>query len=251
MLSTVEVFIRLLAATVAGGIIGIERERHSQPAGFRTHILVTLGAALIMIISTTKYAPGTVRNDPMRLASQVVSGIGFLGAGTILKEGPTIRGLTSATGLWVCAAIGLAFGAGMYREGALTAGFAFLTLTFLIRWERKLFKEKFKQQDLMKVGTASEENYLELCVVRDLSKGLVEDIEDALRDHRMLVARIHINRGTPPKEVEIGDQGILEFTILPEAHQARERMDDCLRKLQKLPGVESVSVSVADLRGAI
>ncbi|CAC9930225.1 Mg2+ transporter-C family protein [Aedoeadaptatus nemausensis] len=251
MLSTFEVFLRLFAATVAGGVIGIERERHSQPAGFRTHILVTLGAALIMIISTTKYAPGTVRNDPMRLASQVVSGIGFLGAGTILKEGPTIRGLTSATGLWVCAAIGLAFGAGMYREGVLTAGFAFLTLTVLIRWERKLFKEKFKKQDLIKVGTASEESYLELYIVRDLSKGLVEDIEDALRDHQMLVARVHINRGTPPKEVDIGDRGILEFTILPEAYQARERMDGCLRKLQSLPGVESVGVSVADLRGNV
>lgn len=249
MLSIFEVILRLFAATVAGGIIGIERERHSQPAGFRTHILVTLGAALIMIISTTKYAPGTVGNDPMRLASQVVSGIGFLGAGTILKEGPTIRGLTSATGLWVCAAIGLAFGAGMYIEGTLTAGFAFLTLTTLIRWERKLFKEKFKRQDLIKVGSASEESYLELYIVRDLSEGLVEDIEDALRDHRMLVARIHINRGTPPKEVDIGERGILEFTILPEAYQVRERMDDCLRTLQSLPGVESVGVSVADLRG--
>lgn len=251
MLSTFEVFLRLFAATVAGGIIGIERERHSQPAGFRTHILVTLGAALIMIISTTKYAPGTVRNDPMRLASQVVSGIGFLGAGTILKEGPTIRGLTSATGLWVCAAIGLAFGAGMYREGVLTAGFAFLTLTVLIRWERKLFKEKFKQQDLIKVGTASEESFLELYIVRDLSKGLVEDIEDALRDHQMLVARIHIDRGPEQEDLTIGDRVTLEFTILPEAYQARDRMDNCLRKLQSLPGVESVGVSVADLRESV
>lgn len=113
-------FIRLLLAAVLGCWIGFEREQYNRPAGARTYALVCIGSALVMIISeyTYKIYGGIV--EPTRLGAQVVSGIGFLGAGTIMKEGFTVRGLTTAAGLWVMSCIGLAAGIGFY-SGAVIA----------------------------------------------------------------------------------------------------------------------------------
>ena len=116
-----EMLIRLLLAAFLGGIVGIERGSGDRPAGFRTHILVCAGAALFMLVSMYGYDDYPMhgeefpRNrDSSRIAAQVVSGIGFLGAGTIMHEGVTVRGLTTAASLWMISAIGLAAGAGMY-----------------------------------------------------------------------------------------------------------------------------------------
>lgn len=126
----------MAVATFLGAIIGLEREKHGRPAGLRTHILVALGSCLIMLISIYGF-PGGVDRDPARLAAQVVSGIGFLGAGTILRDGTSIRGLTTAASLWVVAGIGLAAGAGFYWAAAITAVIAVLVLVFLDDLERK------------------------------------------------------------------------------------------------------------------
>ena len=107
----VELGLRLTAGLVLGAIIGFERELHRQPAGFRTHSLVSLGAALFTIVSAYGFAGDMV--DPTRIAAQIVSGIGFIGAGTILQHRGSIRGLTSAASLWSVAAIGTAAGAGL------------------------------------------------------------------------------------------------------------------------------------------
>lgn len=135
-----EVFGRLALALLLGGLIGFERERSNRPAGLRTHILVTMGSALVMMVSTdmwTVYSDrGAVNVDPGRIAAQVVSGIGFLGAGTILREGVTIRGLTTAASLWVAAGIGLAVGVGYYPGAIATTVFSLLTLIVLHRFER-------------------------------------------------------------------------------------------------------------------
>lgn len=104
--------LRLFVALLLGGLIGIEREFRSKDAGFRTHFLVALGSALFCIVS--QYGFGTELKDSSRVAAQVVSGIGFLGAGTIIFQKNVVRGLTTAAGLWVTAAIGLACGTGMY-----------------------------------------------------------------------------------------------------------------------------------------
>lgn len=104
--------IRLVVALLLGGIVGMEREYRSKDAGFRTHFLVALGAALFTIVSV--YGFGDDRNDTSRVAAQVVSGIGFLGAGIIVFQKNMVRGLTTAAGLWVTAAIGMACGVGMY-----------------------------------------------------------------------------------------------------------------------------------------
>lgn len=115
-----EITLRLFVALLLGGVIGIEREYRSKEAGFRTHFLVALGSALFCIVS--QYGFGFDLKDSSRVAAQVVSGIGFLGAGTIIFQKNAVRGLTTAAGLWVTAAIGLACGTGMYiAAGIATA----------------------------------------------------------------------------------------------------------------------------------
>ena len=129
---------RLIAAALLGGVIGLERQQRHKSAGLRTHILVSLGSCLVMLISYKLYAgvQGLTNADPARLAAQVVSGIGFLGAGTIMKEGLTIKGLTTAASLWVVAGVGLAVGAGYYVGAVTTTVLSVLALTYLPRFER-------------------------------------------------------------------------------------------------------------------
>lgn len=119
-----------------GAFIGLERESHGRPAGLRTHTLVSIGACLVMLISIYGFDETTDR-DPARLAAQVISGIGFLGAGTILREGATVRGLTTAASLWVVAGIGLAMGNGFYLGGVTATVFAVGTLVFLDKIEKR------------------------------------------------------------------------------------------------------------------
>jgi putative Mg2+ transporter-C (MgtC) family protein len=115
---TQEFILRILCAAILGGFIGLEREYRAKEAGFRTHFLVGLGAAVFMILSKYGYddvvKTELVRLDPSRIAAQVVSGIGFIGAGCIIFQKHVVRGLTTAAGLWVTSAIGLACGSGMY-----------------------------------------------------------------------------------------------------------------------------------------
>ena len=110
-----DLVLRLLLSAFLGGLIGVEREIHDHPAGIRTHLLVALGSALFTVLSIVGFpSSDDVATDPSRVAAQIVTGIGFLGAGAILKYGPTVRGLTTAASLWIVAAIGMASGAGYY-----------------------------------------------------------------------------------------------------------------------------------------
>ncbi len=133
MLSTL--LLRIAAAALMGGLIGIEREYRAKEAGFRTHFLVALGAALFMVLSAhgfgdVLFSEGT-RLDVSRIAAQVVSGIGFIGAGTIIFQRHAVHGLTTAAGLWVTAAIGMAAGAGLYVIAAFTTFLVLLGLEVL------------------------------------------------------------------------------------------------------------------------
>jgi putative Mg2+ transporter-C (MgtC) family protein len=119
-----QILIRLLVAAVLGSLVGLERERGEWAAGLRTHMLVSLGACLFMIVSAYGFSgvlgkPAVVL-DPSRIAAQVVTGVGFLGAGTILMRGQIVRGLTTAASLWAVAAVGLASGGGLYPEAVAT-----------------------------------------------------------------------------------------------------------------------------------
>lgn len=131
-----ELTLRLLAACILGGIIGYEREQMPRPAGFRTHILVCVGSALVMITSEFIYGKYSGQGiDPARLGAQVISGIGFLGAGTIIREGFSVKGLTTAASLWAVSCVGLAVGSGFYEAAVAATILIFLTLMVLKKME--------------------------------------------------------------------------------------------------------------------
>lgn len=134
-LTLTSIFVRLLLSVVLGGIIGMERGMKNRPAGLRTYLLVTLGACVVMVTNQYIYQVFDT-GDPVRLGAQVVSGIGFLGAGTIIVTGRNkIRGLTTAAGLWATATVGLAIGIGFYEVALLAGLLVFLVLTVLHKWE--------------------------------------------------------------------------------------------------------------------
>jgi len=121
--------IKLIVAGLCGGLIGLERERDNKPAGIRTQMLVALGSALFMIVSLS--VGSDLRVDPSRIAAQVVTGIGFLGAGAIIRDRGSVRGMTTAASIWVVAAIGLTIGAGLFLEGIFITIFTFIILGWL------------------------------------------------------------------------------------------------------------------------
>ena len=137
---------RLLLSMVLAGAIGYERERHGRAAGFRTHILVSVGSCLIMLTNLllvgASATPAAL--DPTRMAAQVISGVGFLGAGTILRFQASIRGLTTAASLWVVAGIGIATGSGFLFEATAAAILVLLVLFGLSGWERRMRKEIYR-----------------------------------------------------------------------------------------------------------
>jgi putative Mg2+ transporter-C (MgtC) family protein len=130
----VELGLRLLGAAILGAVIGFERERHDHPAGIRTHLLVAVGAAAFTVLSIYSFGEGS---DPGRVAAGIVTGIGFLGAGSILKGGGTIHGLTTAASLWVVAAVGMAAGADAWGVAIATTVIVVISLWPLQAIERR------------------------------------------------------------------------------------------------------------------
>jgi putative Mg2+ transporter-C (MgtC) family protein len=142
-LTEIDMIIRLLLSFAAGTIIGAERSSRRQVAGLRTHILIALGSTCLMLLSVwlpRQFNPSG-GGDAGRIAAQVVSGIGFLGAGAIIRLGNNVKGLTTAASLWLTAAIGLVVGAGMYIVAAVTEALALVALTVMDRVEKKIFPE--------------------------------------------------------------------------------------------------------------
>ncbi|MEJ6951998.1 MgtC/SapB family protein [Natronospora cellulosivora (SeqCode)] len=141
-----DILINICLISLLAGVIGWDREKHGRPAGFRTHILVGIGSTILMMVSYSLHEiyPDA---DPARIAAQVVSGIGFLGAGTILIQGSIVKGLTTAASLWTTAAIGLAVGASFYFLSIVATIIVFISLFFLSNIEygnTKIRKQKFK-----------------------------------------------------------------------------------------------------------
>lgn len=145
-----DITIKLLLAALAGGLVGLEREKHGRPAGLRTNLLVAVGSCVMMIVSEAFYlkygvfdAESTLRLDPSRVAAQIVTGIGFLGAGVILKEGASVRGLTTAASLWAVAGLGMAFGMGFFSLGVIATALVLASLTFLKKLDPIMKKDRF------------------------------------------------------------------------------------------------------------
>ena len=140
MLDSCEIISRLIGSFIMGGLIGLEREKKGRAAGLRTHILVCMGSGLIMLTSLYVFEiyQGKTAIDPSRIAAGVVTGIGFLGAGTIITSRQGAKGLTTAASIWVSSAIGLAVGCGFWMAAIATTVITFITLAFLKHLEARL-----------------------------------------------------------------------------------------------------------------
>ncbi|WP_194840920.1 MgtC/SapB family protein [Filobacillus milosensis] len=173
--------VRILLATVLCGLIGFERELKKHSAGFRTHILVGVGSCLMMLLSIYGFEElinkfDNIRFDPARIPSYVISGIGFLGAGTIMVHGMTIRGLTTAASIWTVAGIGLVIGAGMYSLAILVTTVVLLSLIFLNSWEKLFTRRK-------------SDNFIHLIANKDVHIGTVLNIFD---EFSLVIKRLEI-----------------------------------------------------------
>lgn len=187
-----ELIIRLFLSAILGGLIGMEREVNNRPAGLRTHVLVSLGSCLIMLISMYGFKQ---TGDPARLAAQVVSGIGFLGAGTILRNGNTVNGLTTAASLWVSGCIGLAVGNGYYIGGMATAMIALFTLISLGIFEKRISRSKYKT----------------LIIEGKREASLIADIAKILGDYLIIIRDIKIYRD---EEIDSDEDGAIEIHFI-------------------------------------
>lgn len=184
--------VKILLASLAGGIIGLEREKHGRPAGLRTHLLVSAGSCLMMIVSEAfflKYGdlPGTgvIRLDPGRAAAQIITGIGFLGAGVIIKEGAMVRGLTTAASLWMVAGIGMAFGMGLASAGAIGTFLALFSLLILKKLEPLLKKDR----------------YLHLSISATAHPDIYPRLEYIFTEHQLKISDIEANLDIPANRI--------------------------------------------------
>lgn len=155
----VEIITKLILSALLSGLIGLEREIHGRAAGLRTHILVSIGACLIMITSLNLHILYGNSADPGRIAAQVVSGIGFLGAGTIIRFRASVRGLTTAASLWTVAGIGLAVGSGLYLPAIYSSLIIILTLFLLSNIERRILRRSVYR--VLQIETVGEVKNLE------------------------------------------------------------------------------------------
>lgn len=212
------VIARLLLACVLGGVIGYERESMNRPAGFRTHILVCVGAALVMITSQYIFEQykGVTNIDPARLGAQVISGIGFLGAGTIIREGISVRGLTTAASLWAVSCVGIAAGIGFYEGAVITAIIIYITLIVLKKMEKHFAKKG--QLSLFYIKT-------------DNLPGQIGSIGCIFGKHNVIIKNIEFLNDENEKEV------LIKFLIKIPGSVTKEKI---MGELQGIKGVRRV-----------
>jgi len=218
VLSEWEIILKLILSCILGGMIGLERESLNRPAGLRTYTLVCMGSALAMVVSLEMYYQfqATVNADPGRIAAQVVSGIGFIGAGTIIREGPTIRGLTTAAGIWVVGCIGLAVGAGMYIPAVATS----ILVLFILIYFRRLEERVSRMRDYRGFSM----------IVEDIP-GQVGRIGSAVGDLGVSIKNIQLSETDEPGRIEVELLVVLPQNLDPET---------VIRSLSNVAGVFSV-----------
>lgn len=224
MPSELELVGRLLLSALMGGAIGLEREISDQPAGFRTHILVALGACLFALVSAYSFAAFVgaeespqFRYDPTRVAAQIVTGIGFLGAGAIIRYGMSVRGLTTAASLWVVAAIGTAVGLGGYLIAGVTAAITLGALFGLKPIRARLVRGLKKEHEELVVEATSE---LE-----------VEQLVATLAREQVKVNNLRVE-----EVAEEGFRSIVMFVTLPPDRTPEQ----AVALLTRMPGVRNV-----------
>ena len=218
------IFTHLLVATLAGGLIGLERSYHGRPAGFRTHTLVCLASSLLMLVTMyqakwfTGALPATVRIDPTRMAQGVMTGIGFLGAGVIVREGLTVRGLTTAASIWITAAIGILAGAGFYSAVLMGSVITIGILTVFRKVESRMPLQVYANNTIV----FARDNYLPETAIRELhekngfsvakiSYRLMEKGE--LLEYRMTVRTMGSGNIEKLSKTLLGLASVVEFNI--------------------------------------
>jgi len=219
-ITLVSAIFKLSLSLIVGGLIGLNRERHNQAAGFRTHILICVGSTLLMIISI--YIPQTYfdfkNGDPGRIAAQVVSGIGFLGAGAIIRLGTNIRGLTTAASIWLISAIGMGIGAGLYVISLMTVIIVLFTLIFLERIENKWFPQSLYKT--IEIGFSS--NNLPETKIKELfnaHKIYIHDYYISAHNNNNVYCEVRMNVKMP-KNLEISEI-IEKINTLPSVHSIK------------------------------
>ena len=222
MISDLEIIIRILVAAVLGGVIGLERERQHQPAGLRTHIVLVVGSALATTLSINmaiQYLPKGTGGDPTRLAAQVVSGIGFLGAGAILRFGANIKGMATAASLWTMAMVGLAVGGGYYIPATATTALLLITLAVL-----NLLENRFIQRYVT----------LQLVLIAEDRPGLFDEVRQAMQKHVRSVADIRLEKNFQKKRLKI------EAEVTFKEGSTMELLVDDLGQVQGVRGCKLV-----------
>lgn len=217
MFDSTQVIIRLAAAFILGGLIGLERELHGRAAGLRTHILVCLGSALIMLTSMHIFHlySKVAQTDPARIAAGIVTGIGFLGAGTILRFRASVRGLTTAASLWATAGIGMAIGSGFYTGAFAASALMLFALFFLTKLEKALVRKDW---------------YKILLVQTKGHARQMQDIRAVLSQYKAEIRDLEINKKENSKDV------IVELTL----KLLTDRQDDhIISEIMRIEGVEN------------
>ena len=205
---------RLVLACVLGGLIGLERESGERPAGFRTHILVCTGSCLFMIVSIYGFDDlGTVR-DPARLAAQVVTGVGFLGAGTILHQGSNVKGLTTAASIWMVSAIGLTAGVGLYFLSVFATILMLTTLIVFGKWGKIVNFAKHSERYLIKIDAKDENDNIDVILHRLRIAGAkikgVNVVRDMFNEKVTLTVHILVSKD----KITVFDEILLEVKNL-------------------------------------
>jgi len=221
MISETQIILRILLGAALGAVIGFERERDNQPAGLRTHMILVIGATLAMVLSVNLgylfARPGTPA-DPARLAAQVISGIGFLGAGAILRYGFNVKGLTTATSLWTMAIVGLAVGAGYYLIGVVTTALMLLVLGLL-----NVIENRFVRTSISR--------YISLQA--DYRKGVVKAIRQLVNEFTDDLLSFTIQKHVKNKRIRI--------QIVARIHRD-QTLEDLVDALSDIEGLRSLKV---------
>jgi putative Mg2+ transporter-C (MgtC) family protein len=218
-----EVVLRLVVASLLCGAIGFERETRDQPAGFRTHILLGLGAALFTLVSAYGFEPftraalgsGGLQFDPTRIAAQIIAGVGFLGAGAIIRQGRDVRGLTTAASLWATSAIGMVVGAGYLFGAAAATVLAMATLYALRRFRSSVISPLRLDLAGLELGLrdpgSSPANALQILRRHDISiRSMDAEIDEEHASYKLQV-RVH-----PPTDVHAA---LAELSDLPDVER--------------------------------
>jgi len=228
-ISHLELTVRLILSIGLGGIIGLEREWNNHSAGLRTHILVCAGSTVIMLLSIYGFSSfvlePNVRIDPARLAAQVISGIGFLGAGAILRNGLTVSGLTTAASIWVVAAIGLCIGAGFYFASILCTILVFFVLQVLNRWEKRMKRMRGDGEIVISVFQGP---------------GTIAKISNEFRDQDIHVHHVKIVAGQP--SAPNGAPRKPAQLVYRIRTGNVDKLLDALERIRGLEGIESVEL---------